>query len=108
MTIQIVLRTKDEIEELFSSDTFRTIEESKHIQKYVTFLRNQTTNTVQKKLENPLDNFEILSITNGEIISILRKDSISQTPDFMKLLKQQFGKEITTRTWKTLEKVRTI
>ena len=26
-------------------------------------------------------------------------------PDFMRLLEKQFGKEVTTRTWETVEKV---
>jgi hypothetical protein len=41
---------------------------------------------------------------NSTIYSIIDLTS-SKTPDLMAWLEKQFGQEITTRTWKTVERI---
>jgi acyl carrier protein len=44
---------------------------------------------------------------DGAICSVIDLTS-AKTPDLMLWLEKQFGKEITTRTWKTVERIRNV
>jgi hypothetical protein len=43
-------------------------------------------------------------MVDGAICSVIDLTG-SRTPDLMLRLEKQFGKEITTRTWKTVERI---
>lgn len=52
----------------------------------------------------PEKGYTILGIFNGAVCSVIEL-SDSKTPDLMKVLEVEFGKDVTTRSWKTVERI---
>jgi uncharacterized protein (DUF1697 family) len=70
----------------------------------VTFLKKETSidMTFPYQVENR--DYTLLGMYDGAICSVIDLTS-SKTPDLMLWLEKKFGKEITTRTWKTVERI---
>ena len=70
----------------------------------VTFLKQKTT--VDLKFPYQVENraYRLLGMYQGALCSVIDLTS-SKTPELMTWLEKQFGKEITTRTWKTVERI---
>ena len=67
----------------------------------VTFLRQTPKTTIALPCE--LGGARILCVRNREVFTTYVRGA--QTPEFMVLIEKTFGKEVTTRTWETIEKV---
>lgn len=78
----VIVRSKDELHELIQGDPFKG---KKHNRK--SYLIATFSKTVPREVFNTLDL------------------SSARTPDFMTKLEKKYGKEITTRTWKTIERI---
>lgn len=70
----------------------------------VTFLKKKRRTDI--KFPHKIDNrdYELLGMYDGAICSVIDSTS-SRTPALMVWLEKQFGEEITTRTWKTVERI---
>jgi hypothetical protein len=51
--------------------------------------------------------YTLLGMHSGAICSVIDFTS-AKAPDLMLWLEKRFGKEITTRTWKTVERIRNV
>jgi hypothetical protein len=51
--------------------------------------------------------YTLLGMYDGAICSVVDLTG-AKTPDLMLWLEKKFGKEITTRTWKTVERIRNV
>ncbi len=102
--IPVLIRTAKYIQELFETDPFHGIEVHKDIRLYVSFLKEEKKLDLSLPWSSEDDSFRILSDDNRSIISILDL-SISGTPQAMGFLEKQYGKDITTRNWKTINRV---
>jgi uncharacterized protein (DUF1697 family) len=78
----VIIRSKDELEKIIQKNPFKGKEHGRQSYLIVTFLK-----------EKPREIFSVLDLTK------------SKTPDFMTMLEKKHGKVITTRTWKTVEKI---
>jgi hypothetical protein len=67
----------------------------------VTFLRAGGDPKVKLPLE--VDGARVLVVVGGEAFSAYTRSASG--PVFMKLIERSFGKDQTTRTWETVEKV---
>jgi uncharacterized protein (DUF1697 family) len=99
-----IIRSKDQIQQLVDSNPFQGMTHSQKSYLNVTFLKQKTT--VDLKFPYNVENraYTLLGMYDGEICSVIDMTS-SKTPDLMIWLEKQFGKEITTRTWKTVERI---
>jgi hypothetical protein len=70
----------------------------------VTFLKHKTK--IDMEFPHKFDNraYTLLGMYDGAICSVIDLTS-SKTPDLTLRLEKKFGKEITTRTWKTVERI---
>lgn len=96
--ISVIIRTKQEIEEIVKSNPFEKITITPQIRFYVTLL--------PKEIEIPPDltlGFKIVKSTKLEIFSVLDLDQ--KSTDMMTILDKKFGKNITTRSWNTIQKI---
>ncbi|GAB5527830.1 MAG: DUF1697 domain-containing protein [Roseivirga sp.] len=102
--IPVLIRTAKDIQALFATDPFEGIEVHKDIRLYVSFLKEDKRVELNLPWSSDDGSFKILSDDNRSIISILDL-SISGTPQAMDSLEKKYGKDITTRNWKTIDRI---
>lgn len=104
--VPTVVRPMEEIQKLIISNPFKGITVTKDTRLYVTF-RGDATNkkTLKIPYKDPECEFHLLKVTDGEIISYIIVDGSRGTVDAMGILEKEFGKNITTRNWNTVQKI---
>jgi uncharacterized protein (DUF1697 family) len=102
-SIPVFLRTKRDIEKLVKSEPFKGIKVTPETRLYVTFLSEKSKSTKIPKL--PSKAFQILSVTDAAVCSVLRLSPEVGTIDLMGALEREFGKNVTTRNWNTVTKI---
>jgi len=103
-SIPTIIRSTEFICELLDNNPFKDITITKDIRLYLSFLRNDTDVQLELPWKSSDGAFEILEVRDKTIISVLNV-SISQTPKAMADLEKSYGKDITTRNWKTIERI---
>ena len=96
-----IVRSIDELRALLDAEPYEPFRLPAGSKKVVTFLRTEP----EKKLKLPpaLDGAQIWTLRGREALSsYVRTD---KGPVFMTLLEKTFGKDVTTRTWDTVQKV---
>jgi uncharacterized protein (DUF1697 family) len=102
-----IIRSQGQIQKLVDKHPFQGLTHSQTSSLNVTFLKKKSRTDI--KFPHKIDNrdYEILGMYDGAICSVIDLTS-AKTPDLMVWLEKQFGKEITTRTWKTVERIRNV
>jgi len=104
-TIPVILRTKEDIVALVRTNPFEGIELTPEKRFYVTFLGDSPENhLIVLPAVSVDDSFRMLGFANRAVCSVLDL-SVNNTPKAMARLEQLFGKNITTRNWKTVVKL---
>lgn len=102
--VHIILRSEKEINALMKSDPFKSVKVTPKTRLYITFLSEKP----RSKLKIPYS-----SMGGGYVIRAVRPDCIESmldlgkggTVDAMAILEKEFGTQITTRNWNTVEKI---
>ncbi len=99
-----ILRSQGQIQKLVDQNPFQGMAHSQKSSLNVTFLKKKMRPDI--KFPYKIDNrdYELLGMYDGAICSVIDLTS-AKTPDLMLWLEKKFGKEITTRTWKTVERI---
>jgi uncharacterized protein (DUF1697 family) len=96
-----VVRSVDALRSLLASDPYRGVRLARGAKRVVTFLRRKP------KMRPPLpiaqDGARILLVKGGEVFSAYVPGPRGAV--FMALIEKTFGREVTTRTWDTVERV---
>ena len=92
------------IEKIVANDPFKDIEVTKNIRLYVTFLKDKPSSKLTIPYTSDDQSFTILKKMEGAIFSVLDVDK-KGTVDAMKILEEEFGKNITTRNYNTVLKI---
>lgn len=99
-----MVRTAEEFESLTQSMAFEDFNDGPTDRCNVTFLKRKPK-SVPKLPRHANDKYSsVLAIENLEVFSVIDTTS-AKTPDLMSWLEKEFGKEITTRTWKTVHRI---
>ena len=95
-----IVRSIDELEALIASDPFKGVRMKPDSKRIVTFVR-----TPPKGLKLPIEQDEarILRLEGNTLFTVYAPTP--KGPVFMKLIEGAVGKEQTTRTWDTVQKV---
>ncbi len=103
-TSTTIIRSQGQIQKLVDKNPFQGMEHSQKSSLNVTFLKQKRKTDLKfpHKIEDR--DYELLGMYDGAICSVIDLTS-AKTPDLMLRLEKQFGKEITTRTWKTVERI---
>ena len=96
-----IVRPVDALRELLASDPYRKVRLAPESKRIVTFLRSPPKARLELPIE--LDGARILAMRGSEIFSAYLPSP--KGPVFMTLIEKTYGKEQTTRTWQTVEKV---
>lgn len=102
--IPTIVRETKMIHELFNSAPFQAINVHKDIRLYISFLKNDVQSALKIPWKSDDCSFEILSKREKNILSVLDL-SKATTPKAMGIIEKSFGKDITTRNWKTIERI---
>jgi uncharacterized protein (DUF1697 family) len=98
--IPVVLRTRAELERLADADPFGSVEVTPKTRPYVTFLKAKPG---RRKLPTGTG-YEVLGIVERTVCSVVDLSGAT-SPDLMRVLDKEFGTDVTTRGWNTVEKV---
>ena len=106
-----IIRSREELQALVDNNPFEGINDTRKSYVNVTFLKN----TPKEKFAFPHvakdKSYKVIDIDDRTVGSIIDLSGAG-SPDVMLVLERQFGKQITTRTWKTvhriLEKMKTV
>ncbi len=103
-TSTTILRSRDELEALVAADPFAGREDSPSSRLNVTFLKHAPT--VEIPVPHVVDNgdYRITAIVDRAVCTAI-DPSASRTPDVMRWMEKTYGKQITTRTWKTVHRI---
>ena len=96
-----IVRAIDALRKMIESDPFGAVKLEKGSKKIVTFVRRAPRSELALPIER--EGVRILRFQGGAVFSAYTPHP--KGPIFMSLIARNFGKEQTTRTWQTLEKV---
>jgi uncharacterized protein (DUF1697 family) len=96
-----IVRPIDSLAAMFASDPYEAAGLASNAKRIVTFLRNPPKAKPQLPIEK--DGVRILRLVGDTVFSAYLPTP--KGPVFMTLIERAFGKEQTTRTWQTLERI---
>jgi uncharacterized protein (DUF1697 family) len=100
--VAVMVFTSHEFLNLVSKSPFES--QNSYNYEYVTFLAEKPKKNLSLiKNAASLSGFEIAKLDDLVVYSLVPKDS--KTVDFMKFLDVEFGKNVTTRNWNTIQKI---
>ncbi|NAS32595.1 DUF1697 domain-containing protein [Flavobacteriaceae bacterium R38] len=103
-SIPTIIRSAKTILELFNNAPFQDIELHKDIRLYISLLRKNTVSDLEIPWTSPDNSYHIIEKKDKDILSVL-DISVTKTPKAMEVLEKAFGSDITTRNWKTIERI---
>ena len=105
--ITVVARTGGEINSLIKADPFKSTQVTSNTRFHVTFITDPAAR--KNKLPIPYESadkkYRILDNLSGAVCSVIELTPGQGSPELMKLLENEFGPKITTRTWQTVTKI---
>ena len=103
-TSTTIIRSQGQIQKLVDKHPFQGMEHSQASSLNVTFLKKKRKLDIKFPYKVDNRDYTLLGMYDGAICSVIDLTS-AKTPDLMLWLEKKFGKEITTRTWKTVERI---
>ena len=99
-TFYTIVRRADALRALLDADPYAQFKLPANAKRVVTFLRKPAAARLKLPLE--LEGARILAVTGREIFTAYVPQA--NNPVFMTLIEKTFGKDVTTRTWETVNK----
>jgi len=103
--IPVILRTADQLRKMAAANPFKSVNVNPATRFYVTFLAESTKARLKIPYESPKKDFRILKTTNVEIFSLVDASKGSGTLESMAFIEKEFGKNVTTRNWNTINRM---
>ena len=103
-TSTTIIRSLEQIQDLVDKDPFKGFEDTQTSRLNVTFLKGASGTKLTFPYAPADKTYHFLGLYDGALCSVIDLDS-AKTPDLMGWLDKQFGKENTTRTWKTVGRI---
>lgn len=102
--VAAIIRTHEQIADVVDAQPFQKFRMSDASRPNVTFLKGTPSKEAIAALGTGGDGYRIVRILDRAICSVVDL-STSRTPDLMRVMDKTFGKDITTRTWSTVERL---
>jgi uncharacterized protein (DUF1697 family) len=102
--VSVMVRSINDIKEMEEREPFKEIEKTPGTRAFITFIPDYNTAMNMSKPETHED-YSILEVYNGMIASIIHEKPGIGTLDLMGGIEKRYGKNVTTRTWGTIQKV---
>lgn len=105
-TIPVLIRSAESLEKLAKTNPFKGIPVTKDTRLYVTFLSgDKPKGTIKIPYSSETGALKILRASPTEVITVIVLDPKVDTVKMMGILEKEFGKNMTTRNWNTVEKL---
>lgn len=99
-----IICSKEELQLLVDENPFKDINDTSESKLNVTFLKNKPNTEIEFPYYAENKGFTVLCTRDRAIFSVVDLTR-AKTPDLMRWLEKEFGKEITTRTLKTVIRI---
>jgi uncharacterized protein (DUF1697 family) len=99
-----IIRSHQQLRRLAGNNPFGSIEDSPTSRLNVTFLKKKPKSNPRFPYHAEKKGYTVVGMHGREVCSVVDLSGAT-TSDLMAWLEEQFGKEITTRTWKTVGKI---
>ena len=99
-----IVRSKDQIAALIAQNPFKNLTHSNNSYLLVTFMKKPQQPDFELPYQPPGKPYTLTGYQDGIIFSVTN-NALIKTPDLMSWLERQFGKDITSRTWNTLQRI---
>jgi len=99
-----IVRSRDQLQSLVDQDPFGSLEDGPSSRLNVTFLKRPSKVRLTFPYRAEDGSFELLGLYEGAVCSATDLSRL-RTPDLMGWLEKTYGKEVTTRTWKTVGRI---
>ena len=103
--ISVILRSAEMIDGFVIDKPFENVLITKDIRLYVSFLHRDVDTDLTLPWVSDDNSYKIICKKDKTIFSILDL-SLSQTPKAMGILEKYYGKDITTRNWNTIKRIK--
>lgn len=103
-----IVRTHDELRELLNRDPFEGRKHGRSSYLIATFVKDGVHEDPEKKLpkeSDPLTEVIGYDAAARAFLTVIDNSEPGKTPDFMVWLERAYGKDITTRTWLTVQRI---
>lgn len=99
----VIIRSETALRDLINQDPFKGVEQQHNKEKYllITFFRNTPTISMQLPFTPDNKPYTLLGSLGSAVYGSVDL-TVGKTPDYMAWLEKQFGKDITSRTPKTI------
>jgi uncharacterized protein (DUF1697 family) len=99
-----IIRTRDQMHDLVANRPFGDLTDSPTTSLQVTFLKHEPDMMLELPYTSEAGDYTIVALEDRVLCSVVDLSG-SGTPDLMRWLEKVLGKEITTRTWKTVHRI---
>ena len=99
-----IIKSEEDLKKLAGLNPFKGMEHTAKTSLNVTFLKNDPATTIKFPIRSEKGDYKVLGLFCNAICSVVDLTT-GKTPNLMSWLEKEFGKQITTRTWKTVEKI---
>ncbi len=99
-----IVRNSDEVAELMKHDPFKGMTHSNESYLLVTFMKHPKKPEFTLPYQPPGKLYEIIGAKDDMLFSVI-DNTTGKTTDLMVWLERQFGKDITSRTWNTMQRI---
>jgi len=96
------VRSIEDLRALLALDPFKKFRLAPNSKRVVTFVREKPTGGLKVPIE--VDGARILAFDGREVFTVYVPGE-AKGPTFMQLIEKTFGKDVTTRTWETIQKI---
>jgi uncharacterized protein (DUF1697 family) len=103
-TSATIIRSREQLQQLVDSDPFKGAAHTQKSYLTVTFFKNKPRIELDFPYRPENKAYKLLGVYDNAICSVVDLTT-GRTPDLMSWLEKQFGKQITTRTWKTVGRI---
>ena len=103
-TSTTIIRSHQQLRRLVGSELFGGFEDTPTTRLNVTFLKEKPSTDLRFPYSAEENGYTVVGMHGREVLSVVDLTK-GTTPDLMAWLETQFGKAITTRTWKTVGKI---
>ena len=101
--IPTIVLSLAEIEQLVAKQPFANVTETKQTAPQVTFLKVKPKSRMTFPITAP--GYTVLGLYGRALCTVVDLTGVATTPDMMRAFDKEFGKEVTTRNWRTVERI---
>lgn len=103
-TTTAIVRTQAQLQTLVAANPFKNLEHNRTTYLLVTFLKRPAQLGFTLPYKPPGKAFTVLTAVDTALCSV-SDVTVTKTPDLMTWLEKELGKDITSRTWNTVQRI---